>query len=433
VGLVVGPAAADSTILKYDKSGRVISSDEVKGKDGGTGAAGAPAAGPAGRKAGRTPTSAAARRKLPKPLEMRTIPNPNDQDEKGEVMVLGDPAKMEAKLKSLGFTIVEKVPLPELRLNAIRLKVPQGMGERQALSIIRSNFPGVISDMHTVFDLSQGPPASGDAAFAHKMVGWGRVPATCGRGVKIGMIDTMPDTRHPVLKGRRIIASDFISKKKKPAKSDHGTGIASLLVGKPYRGNVGGLLPGATLFAANIFERRKDGKPRGNLLAFLKAINWLAKSKVGVVNLSLSGAKNKVLTTVATQSIRNGMILVAAVGNAGPGAKPAYPAAYNQVVSVTALDGRKKIYRHANRGRYVDFAAPGVAIWTAGKDGGKLQSGTSFAVPFITSLTALLIHGGFKTDPDAIRGRLRRYVQDLGKPGKDNDYGLGMVRVRAPC
>ncbi|MDP6390053.1 MAG: S8 family serine peptidase, partial [Alphaproteobacteria bacterium] len=202
---------------------------------------------------------------------------------------------------------------------------------------------------------------------------------------------------------------------------------------KPYRGNVGGLLPGATLFAANIFERRKDGKPRGNLLAFLKAINWLAKSKVGVVNLSLSGAKNKVLTTVASQSIRNGMILVAAVGNAGPGAKPAYPAAYNQVVSVTALDGRKKIYRHANRGRYVDFAAPGVAIWTAGKDGGKLQSGTSFAVPFITSLTALLIHGGFKTDPDAIRGRLRRYVQDLGKPGKDNDYGLGMVRVRAPC
>ena len=47
--------------------------------------------------------------------------------------------------------------MAELGLNAIRLKIPKGMSERQALSILRSNFPNIISDMHTVFDLSQGP------------------------------------------------------------------------------------------------------------------------------------------------------------------------------------------------------------------------------------------------------------------------------------
>ena len=430
--LAAGPALADATILKYDKQGRVIDSDEIKSKKDTKGATGAPTGSRTKGKARRTPASTG-RQKSGESIKMKTIPNPNDQYEKGEVMVLGDPEKMEDKLKSLGFTIIEKVPMAELGLTAIQLKIPKRMSERQALSILRSNFPNIIADMHTVFDLLQGKPASSDAVFAHKLVGWGRVPATCGRGVKIGMIDTLPDTTHPTLKGQKITTANFVSKKKKPVKSDHGTAIASLLVGKPYRGNVGGLLPGATLFAGGIFERRKDGKLRSNLQAFLKAINWLTLSKVRVVNLSIAGSKNKVLTKVARESVKSGMILVAAAGNAGPGAKPAYPAAYNQVVSVTALDRRKKIYRHANRGRYIDFAAPGVAIWTAGKGGGKLRSGTSFAVPFITSLTALLIHGGFKPDPNAIRSRLRRYVQDLGKPGKDNDYGLGMVRVRAPC
>jgi subtilisin family serine protease len=139
------------------------------------------------------------------------------------------------------------------------------------------------------------------------------------------------------------------------------------------------------------------------------------------------------LVAVAKKSIRNGLVLVAAAGNGGPGAKPAYPAAYNQVVSVTALDGKKRVYKYANRGNYIDFAAPGVNVWTPARGGGKLQSGTSFAVPFITSLVALLIHGGNPPDPDLLRAKLRRYVQDLGRRGKDIDYGMGMVYVRPPC
>ena len=429
--LAAGPALADTTILKYDKQGRVIDTDEIKSKKDTKGATGAPTGSGTKGKARRTPASTG-RQKSGKSIEMKTVPNPNDQFEKGEVMVLGDPDKMEDKLKSLGFTIIEKVPMTELGLPAIRLKIPKRMSERQALSILRSNFPNIISDMHTVFDLSQGP-APGASDFAMRLVGWGRVAPNCGKGVRIGMIDTYPDTKHPMLKGQKIVAFNFVPKDKNPAISDHGTGIAGLLVGKPYRGSPGGLLPGAQLLAGGIFEKRKDGKPRGNLMAFLKAINWLAKNKVSVVNLSIAGSKNKVLTKVASKSVKSGLILVAAAGNAGPGAKPAYPAAYKEVVSVTALDGRRRIYRHANRGKYIDFAAPGVAIWAAGKRGGKLQSGTSFAVPFITSLVALLVHGGNPRDPNVLRAKLRGYVQDLGRPGKDNDFGFGMVRVRPSC
>ena len=419
-----GPALADMAILKYDKHGRVISTDNMEARRGGSGTA--PTAGQ-----GSDKRAAVARRSLGKPVEMKTAPNPNDRFERGEVLVLGETEAVEDQPTSLGFTVIERAPLDYLGLYAIRFKIPRGTSERGAVKILDSSFPGLVTDVNGLFDLAKGPTDNTD--FALRMVGWGRVPPTCGRGVRIGMIDTYPDIKHPMLQGQKVIAFNFIAADRKMARSDHGTAIAGIFVGKPYRGSPGGLLPGAQLFAGNIFERRKDGKPRGNLLAFLKAINWLAKSKVGVVNLSIAGSKNRVLTTVASKSIKNGLILVAAAGNAGPGAKPAYPAAYNQVVSVTALDGRGRVYRHANRGRYIDFAAPGVAIWTASKGGGKLQSGTSFAVPYITSLVALLISGGHKPDPDIIRGRLRRYVKDLGRPGKDSDYGLGMVRVRPPC
>ena len=150
--LAAGPALADATILKYDKQGRVIDSDEVKSKPGGKGAVGAPTGSSTKGKARRTP-AATGRQKPGESIKMKTIPNPKDEFEKGEVMVLGDPEKMEDKLKSLGFTIIEKVPMAELGLTAIQLKIPKRMSERQALSILRSNFPNIIADMHTVFDL----------------------------------------------------------------------------------------------------------------------------------------------------------------------------------------------------------------------------------------------------------------------------------------
>ena len=154
--LAAGPALADATILKYDEQGRVIDSDDVKIQSGGKAVVWASTVTSNKGEARRTPASPG-RGKPGKSIEMKTIPNPNDQFEKGEVMVLGDPEKMEDKLKSLGFTIIEKVPMAELELTAIRLKIPKRMSERQALSILRSNFPNIISDIHTVLDPSQGP------------------------------------------------------------------------------------------------------------------------------------------------------------------------------------------------------------------------------------------------------------------------------------
>jgi subtilisin family serine protease len=127
------------------------------------------------------------------------------------------------------------------------------------------------------------------------------------------------------------------------------------------------------------------------------------------------------------------MAIVAAAGNGGPKAKPAYPAAHPKVLAVTAIDQRLAPYRHANHGTYIDFAAPGVRLWTAAHGGGELQSGTSFAAPFITSAVALEIAAGASTDPETLRQLLRKATQDLGAPGRDSVFGWGLVRMRPKC
>jgi subtilisin family serine protease len=83
--------------------------------------------------------------------------------------------------------------------------------------------------------------------------------------------------------------------------------------------------------------------------------------------------------------------VIAAAGNLGPDGPPRYPAAYAEVIAVTAVDLLGQTYEHANRGPYIDVAAPGVHIWSAGASGhGKFFDGTSFATPFVTAEVALL-------------------------------------------
>ncbi|HIP77041.1 MAG TPA: peptidase S8, partial [Kiloniellaceae bacterium] len=118
-----------------------------------------------------------------------------------------------------------------------------------------------------------------------------------------------------------------------------------------------------------------------------------------------------------------------AAGNGGPGAEPAFPGALGDVLAVTAIDARKRPYRQANRGAYVELAAPGVDVWSAGAEGGYASwSGTSFAVPFVT---AALLHARGLSGNDPLRARelLAEGAEDLGAMGRDDIFGWGLLRT----
>ena len=194
-----------------------------------------------------------------------------------------------------------------------------------------------------------------------------------------------------------------------------------------------GLLPGAQLFAASMFEIDRMDNMVGNSGGLLKALNWLAENDVKIVNVNIAGANNKTVASAIKKAGRHGMVLIAPVGNWGFKDKAAYPAAYRDVLAVTAVGRRNRIYAKANQGRYVDFAAPGEGVWVPVGPKGHLGDGTSYAAPYISVLAGMRVASGLKPDPKVLRRSLRRDVVDLGKRSRDNVYGWGMVKARPFC
>lgn len=357
--------------------------------------------------------------------------NPTTSFEPSEVVMADPPRGFEDKIRAKGFRITGQVRLTNIGINLVRVGLPLDMSVQNAIRVLSGEFPGTTIDANTQFDPSAANGMGRAGANPRVIAGWQSLSQNCGKGIVLGQIDSGVDITHPALKGRAVTYRSFTKEGRRPGPPDHGTSIAAMLVGNA---EWGGLLPGATLYAANMFEFNEAGKKVGSAVGLLRSIDWLVSKKVSAVNLSIAGSDNKIVRKAFGLARRKNMILVAAVGNWGRADKPAYPAAYEHVVAVTATKGAELVYSHANSGDYVDFAAPGVGIYTAlPGGGGKPQSGTSFATPYITVMAAILAHAGKTPDAATLRKLLGRATRDLGRPGKDDIFGYGSVMAKPAC
>ena len=204
--------------------------------------------------------------------------------------------------------------------------------------------------------------------------------------LRIGIIDSSVDTSHAAFAQASITTRRFVENERPP--NFHGTAIASIIASNEPEAL--GLAPRAELFAAEVFDETTEQGEFASTVSLIKALNWLVTQQVTVVNISLAGPPNRLLETALTRVRERGLLAIAAAGNGGPMAQPMYPAAYPEVVAVTATDERGRAFRLANRGEYVDIAAPGVNVRHAQAGGGyAASSGTSYAVPFVTVAAAV--------------------------------------------
>jgi minor extracellular protease Epr len=250
------------------------------------------------------------------------------------------------------------------------------------------------------------------------LIGW-KTDSKCGRNIRIGIIDTAIDINHPQLAGRHIFIHNVVTTGIHSAQANHGTEIASLLVGRDI-----GLMPAARLYAASVFRNQSDHVDT-TAEWIVRGLDWLAINKTSVINLSLGGSRNLIIELALQRLLDRGVTIVAAAGNSGPNAPPVYPAAQPGVIAVTAIDRNLKPYQLANRGDYIAFAAPGVDVWAAtpGKLG-QFVSGTSYAAPFVTA--AIAAYNGW---PRAtLLKHLQATARDLGKKGKDPVFGWGLLQ-----
>jgi subtilisin family serine protease len=237
------------------------------------------------------------------------------------------------------------------------------------------------------------------------------------------------------LAGRKLHQRSFVTTAAAPTQVAHGTAIAALMVGRgdPQHPERAGLLPAADLYVASVFERQSE-RTQASAVAIVSALDWMVANNVPVVNVSLSGEANSLVALAVQKAARRGTVLVAAAGNGGPSAPPAYPGAYPDVIAVTAVDQDGAIFAGANQGDYIAFAAPGVRIWTPGATAfGQYQTGTSFAAPFVSAAVALELMRGTPADPQSLRRRLADYSLHLGPPGKNPIFGYGLAKATERC
>lgn len=288
-----------------------------------------------------------------------------DDIERGEILAVTSNAleaeEIAAMGQSLGIELKRRRTLRAFGLVVSVLAVPPRMSVEQGLDELRQRLPTVRMDANHLY---RPLGDAGARTYASSTIGWGEATADCGRGLRIGLVDSAVDDSHPAFAGRSLIAENFLARGWKESKRDHGTATAALLIGAPSSG-FSGLLPGAQLYVASVYREWGTNKVDTTAEKILYALDWLREHSVSVINLSLGGPQNKVLETVIKETLAGGVFVVAAAGNSGPSGPRIYPAAQRGVIAVTAIDSRFRPYRDANQGEYIDLAAPGQDIWTA--------------------------------------------------------------------
>ena len=313
-----------------------------------------------------------------------------------------------AAAAALGLVKLREEALPELDLRQVVLRVPEGLDTAEALAQLRAAQPDLQADFNHLYSRS-GDVAAG-AGGALKPTG----------PIRVGLVDGGVDRRHAAL---RHAGGGSFGCDGRAVPSEHGTAVASLLVGRD-RGFAGAVVK-AELFAADVYCDQPDG---GSAEAVVRALAWMARERVAVVNVSLVGPQNRLLEQGVAALVKRGHLLVAAVGNDGPAAPPLYPAAYAGVVGVTGVNAARRVLPEAAQGPQVMWAAPGAEMAVARSGGGYgVARGTSFAAPLVAGLLAAALREPDVAVAAAAAERLASTAVDLGGPGRDPVYGRGLL------
>lgn len=326
---------------------------------------------------------------------------------KGELIALDSSPAMIAAATAAGFAVIDRSDVEGLGIAMTRLRVPPNMPLAKAEKLLAKLAPSAIVQSNPIYRQSGVPAATSDRAPA---------ASALGPGATIGLIDGGV-AQHPALPPG-IVQRGFAEGA--PAPGNHGTAIASILVG---RGAIRGVSPQSRLLAADIYGRDPRG---GNAVAIARALGWLTASGAKVVNISLAGPANPLLSRVVAAADEHGVLMVAAVGNDGAAAPAAFPASCPQVIAVTGIDGRGRALIEAGRAAHLDFAAPGADLIAANAAGGTIKvRGTSFAAPFVAGRLARLSASGSLPRTRAIALLAAEATQP--KSGSARFYGRGVV------
>ena len=319
-------------------------------------------------------------------------------------------------LRGYGLDVVAQQELPALGLVMVTLRNPPGSGLGQTVANLRNALPDAVVDFNHLYRFAEAADAVPEVESDAAPTASGEPPAA--PSLRVGMIDSAVLEEHIALRESSVVARDFVTNEG-PRPLTHGTAVASLIARSANNG--------AEILSASVFFQAENYAPGATTESLVAALDWLATERVDVINMSLAGPGNALLKAAVDAVLEDGLPIVAAVGNNGPSGDPLHPAAYADVIAVTAVDRDGRIFLYANRGDHVDYAALGVNVKVADSDGTwRLESGTSMASPHVSVVVARTMSAGRMT-LGALTAALTASAEDLGRNGFDSTFGHGLI------
>ncbi|MEL6958274.1 MAG: S8 family serine peptidase, partial [Pseudomonadota bacterium] len=320
------------------------------------------------------------------------------------------------------YALVDVTELGELDLIMLTFLLPSGVTGAEGIVALEGEVPSATVGVNHAYRLQSVEDGTSELNYANQLIAW--PDGACQAQVPVGLIDSGVDVTVPSVEAARVIARDF----SEDPFSDlqHGTELASVISDRSR-------LTDVVIYSANVLSETPDAGVAAGADDMIRALDWLASEDVRVINIALAGPFNKLLNLAVTQATNDGAIIVAAAGNAGPRAAPLYPAAFDDVIGVTAIDAAGTVYRNAVQGPQIDIAAPGVDVLVDLGGEPRFVSGTSIATPFVLSRIIADPSLARARDAASVLQALRTTSVDLGAEGRDTVFGLGLLNADGRC
>jgi serine protease len=421
-------------------------------------------------------------------LVRRSYDPPRGEIVAGQTLARFDPrlteAQVDAMIRARGMRVIEQSPAGVYRLGwaadnrHAKARAHKAAADLAALPGVRWAEPNRLFRASTVPD-DQLYPQQRYPEVIHLPAAWDMT--TGDRDILVAVIDTGVLYQHPDLGGRLLGGYDFVSD---PARALDGDGrdadpwdpgdAAGAPHGSTFHGtHTTGTLAAMTdnrvgvagvTWSCRVLPIRALGlASEGDAFDIAEAIRYAAglenaagvlpPRRADVLNLSFDGGAGIPPAAVVQEAVRDaaaaGVILVAAAGNQGSD-EPAYPAGFDEVISVGAVDWNLALADYSNYGPTVDLVAPGGtdAPGDDSEPGGILSTlgsdirgeisfeygyrfGTSMACPQVSGVAALMLSVNPALSAGQVRQILLDTAADLGDPGRDDSFGYGLLNAEA--
>lgn len=315
------------------------------------------------------------------------------------------------------------------KLKIHKIKVPKGIRLQTMMSELKNDPSVEYCQPNYEYKASYIP---NDPDFSQQ---WGltRIKAdkawdtsTGNNSIIIAVIDTGVDKDHPDLIQNLISGyNTIVSSTNTDDDNGHGTHVAGIAAGVIDNSKgISGVSGKSKIMPLKVLNSSGSGWTSD----ITEAVIWAADHGAKVINMSLGGSSyDQAFQDAINYAFNKGVLVVAAAGNSNTSA-PSYPAAFSNVMAVSAIDQNNSRAYFSNYGSYVDITAPGVNIYsTVYNNSYTTMSGTSMACPFVAGAAAFLWSMKNSLTPSQVESILEGSAVDLGYKGKDANFGYGLV------